>query len=114
VPAGRYSVWLEASVGRAATVYVDNRRVGSLADALNPRLSVSPVGAVRLGAGRHPVRLDVGGGMLDPRNGGFNRLIGPVYLSPLADPAGAPVRTVDSSRWRSLCGAHADWVEAVA
>ncbi|MEA2294447.1 MAG: hypothetical protein QOE86_2086, partial [Solirubrobacteraceae bacterium] len=26
VPAGRFSVWLEASVGRAATVYVDNRR----------------------------------------------------------------------------------------
>ena len=111
---GRFSVWLEASVGRAASVYVDDRRVGVLTNHLNPRLCATAIGAVELAPGRHAVRLDLAGGSPDPRNGGSNRLIGPVFLAPFDDPGALPVRTVAADDWRSLCGERADWVEAVA
>jgi hypothetical protein len=110
---GRYDVWLEASVGRAATVRIDGRPVGSMEDQMNPRLSATKLGSVELEGGRHTVSVELGGGDLEPGNGGFNRLLGPVYLVPAADDV-PPVRTIPASQWRLLCGRHLDWVQALA
>jgi hypothetical protein len=112
--AGTYTIWFEASLGRRATLFIDDREVASLEDALNPRWSTTRVGIVDLEAGTRRIRLDVGGGSLDPRNGGRNRLIGPVFLTTESDPSSGAVRTIAPDEWRSLCGMHADWVQAVA
>jgi hypothetical protein len=110
--AGTYTAWLEASVGREATLYVDDQRVGSLKNHLNPRGSATQVGTVTLEPGLHRFRLDLAGGSPDPRNGGRNRLIGPAYLTTQANPSDGALRTVEPGQWRSLCGEHADWVQA--
>jgi hypothetical protein len=113
VPAGAYDVWLEGSVQRPAEVRLDGRVVGSVGGALAQRPTQLHVGGVRLAEGSHPAAVEVGGGSLAPGNGGLNRLVGPVLLAPARDPGAAPVRTVAASRWRSVCGQHADWVLAL-
>ena len=113
-PPGDYVVWFEASAQRAATIFVDDQRIGALEDQLNPRWSATRLGTVRLSGGRHAIRMDVGGGDLEPGNGGVNRLLGPITLDPVADLGTLPVRTLPPARWRSLCGRHLDWVQAVA
>jgi hypothetical protein len=113
VPAGAYDVWLEGSVQRPAEVRLDKRVVGSVGGALAQRPTQLHVGGVRLAEGSHPAAVEVGGGSLAPGNGGLNRLVGPVLLAPARDPGAAPVRTVAASRWRSVCGQHADWVLAL-
>jgi hypothetical protein len=82
-------------------------------DQMNPRLSATKLGSVELEGGRHTVSVALGGGDLEPGNGGFNRLLGPVYLVPAGDDV-PPVRTIPASQWRLLCGRHLDWVQALA
>ncbi len=111
--AGTYRLWLEASMTRPVTVRIGSGRPLELHPTMNPRRSVASMVTVRLPAGTLPVHVDVPGGSLAPGDGGRNRILGPIYLTPTADPAAAPIRTVDASRWRSLCGRTVDWVEAV-
>jgi len=111
---GTYHVWVEASVVRELTVSVDGRVVGVVEDQLSPHDATTPIGTVSLDSGRHDVELVHGGGGLEPGNGGQNRLIGPVYFTPAADPTAVEVRYVEPEDWRTVCGEHADWVEAVA
>ena len=110
--AGRYRVWIEGSFGRGAHVSVDGREVGVARNELEPRLSALQVGTVSLSAGRHQVGVYVGGGSLDPRNGGYNRIVGPVSL--VRDVPLDRVREIRSAAWHSLCGRSLDWLEAVA
>jgi hypothetical protein len=113
VPAGTYGVWLEGSVQRPAEARVGGRPVGEVGGELAQRPAQLRVGTVRLDAGSHPVAVEVGGGSLAPGNGGINRLVGPLLLTAARDPGSTPVRTVPASRWRSVCGQHADWVLAL-
>ena len=114
IPAGSYSVWFEASAQREAAVYVDDQFVGSIKDHLNPRLSATELDSVNIDGADTRIRIDVGGGNLEPGNGGYNRIIGPVFLTPVDDPGAVEVRTVPASRWRSLCGRNLDWVQALS
>ena len=114
LPPGRYTVWFEASAQREAAVFVDDQHVGSIKDHLNPRLSATELGTVDIDGGETRIRIDIGGGNLEPGNGGYNRLVGPVYLTPVDDPGTAEVQTVAPERWRSLCGRNLDWVQALA
>lgn len=111
--AGPNHVWLVGSVERPITVSVDGQEVGVAEHAISQRPSQIEVGSVDLGAGAHEVRADAGGGSLAPGNGGTTRSVGPVLLTPAADPGDVPVRTVAPERWPSLCGTHVDWVEVV-
>ncbi|MEJ7893771.1 MAG: hypothetical protein WKF94_14150 [Solirubrobacteraceae bacterium] len=111
---GTQHVWIEASVVRELSVSVDGKLVGVVERELSPHDAATPIGTVSLEAGRHDVELVHGGGGFEPGNGGRNRLIGPVYFTPAADPAGGEVAYVEPADWRSVCGEHADWVEAVA
>lgn len=109
-PGGRFDVALEASVGRRVHVSVDGREVGSVAHEMSPRRTTLAIGSVQLQPGRHVVTVFQEGGSLDPRAGGSNRLIGPVYLTPRQP---STLRTVAPADWKSICGRPADWVEAV-
>jgi hypothetical protein len=112
--AGTYEVWLEGSVGRRATVTVDDRvAAGSVAGEVNLRPQQMRVGSVELDAGRHEVAVEVGGGDLSPGNGSRDRLIGPVTLTTERDPGAAPVRTVAPGEHERICSSRADWVEVV-
>lgn len=109
--AGRYEVWLEASVGRATRVLVDGEPVGTLRNRLSGRRAAERVGAVTLGEGAHTVTLERRDGGLVPGAGGLFRPLGPVYLVPAGD---RELRTVTPARWRELCAGRFDWVEVVA
>jgi hypothetical protein len=109
-PAGRYEVWISGSIGRRVSVSVDGQPAGSAAGELSRPPGWIHTGDVRLGAGTHVLRLERGGGDLRPGNGDVSRFLGPVALRPVAE---APVRTVEPSRWRELCGQPLAWVEAV-
>ncbi len=111
--AGTYHAWLEGSFSRDVTATVAGRAVGA-ADDLSPRGTSFALGSLRLEAGTVPYALFRGGGTVEPGDVGTNRLVGPLYLTRSADPTGVPVRTIPSSRWRSLCGQRLDWVEALA
>ena len=109
--AGRHSLWLEGSFGRAVTVFVDGRRAGRVGGRLNGRGSAEHIADLDLAPGLHEIRVSRAGGSLAPGTGG-GRLIGPVTLTEV-DPGAAPVQTVDAAQWRSLCGRTMDWIEAV-
>ena len=113
VPAdGRYELWIEGSDARRYRVAIDGREVADPKMELNSRGVSQPVAALQLSRGRHEITLVRGGGNLLAGNGGVNRLLGPVALSPV-DPGGLPVREVPASAWRTLCGRSVDWIDAV-
>jgi hypothetical protein len=111
--AGRFDVWLRGSVERAVHIRVDGREVGVARSAISPRRSPIHVGTVTLEGGEHTVDVVVGGGSLAPGDGGIDRLVGPVALTPAGDPTNVPVQTVPADQWRSLCGRSLDWAEVV-
>ena len=116
LPRGRFKVWEEGSFGRAVTVQVDGRAVGSVAYQFGNPGQYLPVGSIRVRAGKHSVDLVRGGGDLRPGNGGGGdsslRHVGPVvFSSPLNERR--ELRSVAPARARSLCGKWADWVEVV-
>ena len=111
---GRHSIWFEASAVRAARVRVDGEVVGVVEDHLNPRQSSVRLATLELDGGRHTITVEVGGGDVEPGNGGFNRLVGPVFLTPDPDPNDNPVRTLAPDRWRDLCGRRLDWIQVLA
>jgi hypothetical protein len=109
--AGRYDVWAEFSDQRDVRVYVDDQLVATFEDHLNPRQSPTRLGTVTVGDGSHRVRIDRGGGSPQPGNGGFNRIIGPLYFQAAGE---VRVQTIDASQWRTLCGRRLDWIQALA
>jgi hypothetical protein len=111
VPAGSYRVWLEGSFADRASVRIDGKLVGAVQDERSPRSTSFRLGTVRLSAGSHDVTTRRHGGS-EPRKT-TTQAVGPVLLTSAGDPLGAPVRTVAPYEWRSLCGRHLDWVEAV-
>jgi hypothetical protein len=108
--AGRYDAWLEGSFGRGMTVFVDGRRIGRAADALNARGDAEPLATLTLTAGTHAVALVRGGGDLAPGNG-IDPRVGPFGLTPAGEPH--PVVTVAPRDAASWCGRSLDWMEIV-
>jgi hypothetical protein len=109
---GRHRVWVQGSFGRGYRVSVDGKPAGRIEYELNPRGQYGLAGTVALAPGRHNVTIVRGGGDLRPGNGGSNRLLGPVVLSPVAS-EGRAVRYSRARDPRSLCRRALDWVELV-
>jgi hypothetical protein len=110
--AGRHRVWIQGSFGRGYDIRIDGKPAGKIKYELNPRGQYGLAGTVTLAPGRHVVTLVRGGGDLRPGNGGGNRLLGPVALSPVGSEARA-VRFSRSRDPRILCRRALDWVELV-
>lgn len=111
VPAtGAYDVWLAGNFGRALSVTIDGRPLGSVQGQSGNEGNYARVGAVRLTRGSHLLTLDRPGGGLRPADGTPSSLSA-VVLEPKAD--GADVRELPPQRWRLLCGRPVDWVEIV-
>lgn len=67
--AGRYSVWLQGSVGRPLTFYLDGKRLSSLGYEERYPNQFLLVDTAELGAGPHTLRIVRGGGSLHPGSG---------------------------------------------
>jgi hypothetical protein len=111
---GDWDLWLRGEIMPAVAVRVDGRLVATLADQLagndfNPD-TIGPL-RLRLAAGRHHVTFAPTGSLLDPGITGEASL-GRIFLT-AAGSLHERLRTVAATAWRSLCGGHYDWIEAV-
>ncbi|HZL48544.1 MAG TPA: hypothetical protein VFC30_05970 [Solirubrobacteraceae bacterium] len=107
---GPYAVWVQGDFPRAADVYVDGRKVGSVSGSNTPEQWLQAA-SLRLRPGRHLVRVFEAAGRAHFGPGEFGTgLIGAVALQRQKPER---LQTVPLSRWRSLCGTVADWVELV-
>jgi hypothetical protein len=113
--AGVWDVWVQGQIMPTVRLGVDGRTVASIAGQLDGNSLVAntvPPIAVRLAAGRHTVTVTRQGFSLAPGEGG-SAVLDAIFLTPAdADPRG-PLRTVEPSAWRRLCGERYEWVELV-
>jgi hypothetical protein len=108
VSGGRYTAWLEGSLGRPVSVTIDGRRVGS-AQGINTPGAWLRAGAVELDPGRHQIEVNRAGGDLAPGDGARSTL-GALALMADGQPKLIQVPREDVRR---LCGRPLDWVELV-
>jgi hypothetical protein len=108
--AGSYALWVQGDFPRPVHVQVDGRNAGSVSGSNTPGQWLQAA-TLHLKAGGYRVRV-----VKDPGR----RHFGPGEwatgtLGAVALQAEAPERlqTLSLSRWRSLCGRQADWVEVV-
>ena len=110
-----YQLWLGGSFARGFTVSVDGRRIGAVADALDPVGAYERVGApLTLGPGTHALTVTYPNANLSPGNADSEEY---TSLSAIAlSPPSSQMRllTLKPDRARSLCGRSLDWIEAVA
>jgi hypothetical protein len=105
-----YAVWVQGDFPRSVSVYVDGRKVGSVSGANTPDQWLQAA-TLRLSPGRHLVRLYEAAGRrhFGPGESGTG-LIGAVALQRQAPER---LQTVPLTRYKTLCGKEADWVELV-
>ncbi|HLL91321.1 MAG TPA: hypothetical protein VK252_00170 [Solirubrobacteraceae bacterium] len=114
---GRYSIWIQGSVGRPLALYLDARRVASVGYEERYPDQFVPVTTQTLAAGAHTLRLVRGGGSLHPGSGDpptetVARTLGVVVFNregPLTD----RVYVAPASRMAQLCSAPVgyQWLE---
>jgi hypothetical protein len=109
---GTYGVWAAGSFRSQLIADLDGKRVGSARNQLNWPGTFTSLGEIPLGAGSHVLEIRYAGPDLRPGSAGLIEY----GLGPFAVAAGTedrPVRYVDPSKARSLCGKSLDWIEAV-
>lgn len=108
---GRYVVWVQGDFPRTIQVYVDGRHVGSVESTNTPNQWLQAA-SVYLRAGPHELRVvkEAGRRHFGPQEWGIGT-IGAVALQ--IKGRGERLVRLPVSRWRSLCGTEADWVELV-
>jgi hypothetical protein len=116
--AAAYNIWMEGTVGRPVKYLVDGHVVGTVAYEERYPNQFLRVGTVTLGAGRHTLRIERGGGSLHPGSGDDidpdTRGLGPVVLVP-QDAQSYRVRVAPASQAASICGAPVgyEWIEVL-
>ena len=106
---GDHLIWLKGDFTRRVEVLVDGRPVGSVAYESGGNGNYAEPIAAHLRRGQHRLGLRRGGGTLRPGDGGYSRL-----LAIVVERRGEPVmHATRPRRWRALCSARVDWVEAV-
>jgi len=109
-----YQLWLGGSFARGFTVSVDGRRIGAIADALDPVGAYERVGSpLTLRPGTHAITITYPNANLSPGNADSEEY---TSLSEIAlSPPDSQMRlvTVKPALARSLCGRLLDWIEVV-
>ena len=115
---GRYEIWMPGSVGRALTLYVDGRRVGSIAYQERYTGQYLRFATVSLGAGAHQIRLTRGNGTLAPGSGDGpdtdSDTVGPLIFS-LERPQNGKLVLAPASEAGRICAARVgyQWIEVL-
>jgi hypothetical protein len=114
---GRYSIWLQGSIGRPLTLYVDGKRLSRLGYEERYPDEFLRLGAGVLRAGAHTLRLVRGGGSLHPGSGDLSvetvgRTLGAIVFDGEALNANQ-VYVAPASRMAKICAAPVgyEWLE---
>jgi hypothetical protein len=107
---GTYGVWVQGDFPRAVQVLVDGHTVGSVSGVNTPEQWLRAV-TLRLKAGSYRVRVVKAPGRRHFGPGEWGT--GTIGAVALASDTPERMRTLALSRWRTLCGTEADWVELV-
>ena len=117
--AGRYSIWLEGSLGRPLTVYVDGRRLSSVGYEDRYPDQFLLLAHAQLAAGTHTLRLVRGNGTLHPGSGDpspelDSRTIGAIVFNS-EDSSTNRVYVAPASRAAQVCAAPVgyEWLEVL-
>jgi len=115
-----WQLWLGGSFARGFEVSVDGRRIGSVADQLEPTGGYAQVGApLTLRPGVHTITVTYGGANLSPGNADLDSVdydaLSEIALSPPLYPArgAGTMLTVAPAQAARLCGRSLDWIEIV-
>lgn len=113
--AGYYRLWLQGEAMPALRVRIDGRLLASIegqvsgnGDSPDPMVPIT----VRLKAGSHRLSIAREGFSLAPGSTS-EAYLQAIYLTPAGRGEKQFLRTVAPARWRSLCGAHLNWIEVV-
>jgi hypothetical protein len=114
---GRYSIWLQGSVGRPLTVYLDGKRLASIGYEERYPDQFLLLSSHTLAAGTHTLRLVRGGGSLHPGSGDaaietISRTIGAIVFNREGSTANR-VYLAPASRMGQICAAPVgyEWLE---
>lgn len=107
---GDYRVWVQGDFPRPLQVLVDKHAVGSVSGSNTPGQWLQAA-TVRLAAGRHFVEVEKTGGRAHLGPGEW--AVGTLGAVALQGEAPERMVAVPLSKWHSLCGKEADWVEVV-
>lgn len=107
---GRYALWVQGDFPRTLHVQLDGRQVGSVSGSNTPN-QWQQAASLWLGAGRHHVRVEriAGRRHFGPGDWATGMLGGLALRSEEPE----RLRSLPVSRYRTLCGTQADWVELV-
>jgi hypothetical protein len=111
-----YQLWLGGSFARGFTVSVDGRRIGSIADALDPVGAYERIGLpLTLAPGTHVVTVTYPNANLSPGNADSEHYTSVTAI--VLSPPSTTMRYISAqpAQARSLlCGRSLDWIEVVA
>jgi hypothetical protein len=107
---GAYAVWVQGDFPRPVQVQVDGRTVGSVSGSNTPGQWLQAA-TIQLKPGRHLVRVVKAAGRR--HFGPGDSATGTIGAVALLAEQPERMRTLPVSRWRTLCGSEADWVEVV-
>jgi hypothetical protein len=113
--AGVYELWLTGEAMPTLQVDVDGRAAGRIGGQVSGNGdSPDPMTPLRVGltAGRHRLSVSRGGFRLGPGSGS-EAYLEAIFLDPAGTAGQQRLRVVAPARWRSLCGRHLDWIEAI-
>ncbi len=108
--AGSYAVWVQGDFPRAVEVQVDGRTVGSVSGSNTPGQWLQAA-SLRLAPGKYRARVVKTAGHRHFGPGEW--AIGAIGAVALQGETPERLQTLPLTRWRTLCGAEADWVEVV-
>ncbi len=116
---GRYSMWLQGSIGRPIAVYVDGRRLTSVGYEERYPSEFLLLASTTLKAGPHTLRLVRGNGSLHPGSGDpsietIERTIGAIAFD-IETPASDRVYVAPASKAAQICAAPVgyQWLEVL-
>ena len=115
---GSYEIWMPGSVGRPLTLYIDGRRVGSVAYQFRYPGQFLKFGTAVLSAGQHDIRLVRGNGSLHPASGDgpdtASGVVGQLLFS-LSRPGDGRVAIVPAQAAARVCKASVgyEWMEVL-
>jgi hypothetical protein len=107
---GSYAVWVQGDFPRPVQVQVDGHTVGSVSGANTPGQWLQ-VATLHLRPGTYPARVVMAAGHRHFGPGEW--WVGTIGAVALQSETPERMLTLPLSRWRTLCGREADWVELV-
>ena len=112
---GSWDVWVQGDLMPTVQLSVDGHTIASISGQLSGNSLVAdtiPAIPVRLAAGAHSLSLTRSSAGLGPGELG-SAVLDSIFLTPAGAGGSPTLRSVTTSRWKTLCGREYQWVELV-